>query len=229
LHFNPVYQRVLERAVDTCGGASGVARLLGVPRPEVQAWLDGAQPLPPAAFFELVDLLVDGSMNGTLAGTPLGNRAPPAVRETAEQALREALELYGTDLGNVQLLNSRGSLEIVAERGFAAPFLEFFREVSAGHSSACGRALRLARSILVPDVAASEIFRATEAREVMLAAGARAVQSTPVLSTAGHAYGMISTHFRVPLGGAPLPPLADIARKLGDRLQALQDSPLLAA
>jgi signal transduction histidine kinase len=52
--------------------------------------------------------------------------------------------------------------------------------------------------VVVEDVAASLIFKGTPALDVMLAAGARAVQSTPLVSSAGHLLGMISTHWARP-------------------------------
>ena len=48
------------------------------------------------------------------------------------------------------------------------------------------------------DVSESAIFAGTVAREVMLEAGARSVQSTPLLSRSGRVLGMFSTHYHKP-------------------------------
>jgi signal transduction histidine kinase len=50
--------------------------------------------------------------------------------------------------------------------------------------------------VIVEDVASAELFRGTPAREVLLRAGIRAVQSTPLVGPAGKVYGMMSTHYR---------------------------------
>jgi hypothetical protein len=47
----------------------------------------------------------------------------------------------------------------------------------------------------VDDVRQSPIFIGTQALEVMLAAGAIAVQSTPLISHSGTLLGMFSTHY----------------------------------
>jgi signal transduction histidine kinase/ActR/RegA family two-component response regulator len=53
-------------------------------------------------------------------------------------------------------------------------------------------------SIVVENVINSEIFRGKPSLEVLLAEEVRAVQSTPLLSSAGNLLGMISTHFTSP-------------------------------
>jgi PAS domain S-box-containing protein len=60
------------------------------------------------------------------------------------------------------------------------------------------RKLASGHRIIVEDVTKSEIFVAEPALAVMLQAGARAVQSTPLVSSAGATLGMVSTHFRRP-------------------------------
>jgi GAF domain-containing protein len=52
--------------------------------------------------------------------------------------------------------------------------------------------------LVVPDVDRDAIFAGTEAREVMLDAGARAVQSTPLIARSGALLGMLSTHYERP-------------------------------
>jgi len=116
-----------------------------------------------------------------------------------EQLLNEvldaAIDISHADMGNLQLLEDRG-LTIAAHRGFKAPFLEFFKVVK-DNGSACSAALSKKERIVVEDVADSETFN-TETREAMLAAGARAVQSTPLIGHSGRVLGMLSTHYRVP-------------------------------
>lgn len=113
--------------------------------------------------------------------------------------LDAAIELSGADKGNVQILNLDSEVLVIkAHRGFEAPFLEFFAEVDAQEASACGVAMASGRRIVVNDVASSEIFAGQPSRDVLLAAGVRAVYSTPLLSSAGKPMGMISVHFAAP-------------------------------
>lgn len=112
------------------------------------------------------------------------------------EILDGAIENTGADMGNIQLLEA-GALKIVAQRGFEAPFLDFFNQVHDG-LAACGTAMESGTRVIVEDVATSPIFAGTPALDVMLAANARAVQSTPLVNRAGHLLGMFSTHYRSP-------------------------------
>jgi len=119
------------------------------------------------------------------------------VREGLEDMLDAAIALLGADMGNVQMLDPHKKvLEIIAQRGFREDFLEFFREVTADHDSACGRTLREGRRTIIEDVEADAGF--APYREIAAAAGYRGVQSTPLIGRDGTVYGMLSTHFRAP-------------------------------
>src|SRR5262252_398923 len=58
--------------------------------------------------------------------------------------------------------------------------------------------MKRARRVIVEDVTQSPIFRGNPALEVILDAGARSVQSTPLTDASGHIMGMLSTHWRHP-------------------------------
>jgi PAS domain S-box-containing protein len=119
----------------------------------------------------------------------------PSLAAGLDEMLAATIELLGADMGNVQLLDpKRGVLLIAAHRGFAKEFLEVFREVAAEDDSACGRALRSGERIVIEDVEAEPRF--APFRDVARAAGYRAVQSTPLLGRDGTPVGMLSTHFR---------------------------------
>lgn len=113
------------------------------------------------------------------------------------EILDAAIEITGAAMGNIQLVNSGGVLKIAAHRGFAAPFLEFFDQVHDGQA-ACGAAMLRGERVIVEDVAHSPVFYGTAARDVMLAAQARAVQSTPLVTRQGQLLGMFSTHYPTP-------------------------------
>ena len=108
--------------------------------------------------------------------------------------LDAAVEITGAQMGNIQLLEG-DCLRITAQRGFDTPFLEYFDSVH-GEQAACGTALERGERVIVEDVRNSPIFAGTPALEVMLAAGAQAVQSTPLVSRSGRVLGMFSTHYR---------------------------------
>jgi hypothetical protein len=115
----------------------------------------------------------------------------PAVLDAA---LEGAMELFGTDLGNIQLKDSSsGALVIATSSGFSSEFLEYFAAVS-DDSSACGRAAQQGSQTVIADVNDDPGF--APHREIAAASRFRAVQSTPILDRAGRLRGVISTHFR---------------------------------
>jgi CheY-like chemotaxis protein len=129
----------------------------------------------------------------------LGNlcgRAGVQIQEYLDAVLDTAIDLTGADKGNIQLFEVRSSpLKIATQRRFDQAFLDFFAEVKWEEPSACAAAMRQAGRVVVEDVSRSEIFRGQESLEVLLHAGVRAVQSTPLISSAGNLLGIISTHF----------------------------------
>ena len=117
------------------------------------------------------------------------------IPELLGEILDAGIEITAADMGNIQLLDDAGQLRIAAHRGFDSSFLEFFGEVHDG-LAACGSALQKGERVIVEDVAHSPIFAGTGALDAMLAAEARAVQSTPLVSRSGKVLGMFSTHYR---------------------------------
>ena len=115
--------------------------------------------------------------------------------ELLSEILDAGIEITTADMGNIQLLDDSGRLRIVAHRGFKAPFLEVFEEV---HDNLAGTALQKGERVIVEDVTVHPVFSGTPALDAMLAAGARAVQSTPLVSRTGKVLGMFSTHYRQP-------------------------------
>jgi len=115
-----------------------------------------------------------------------------------ESVVKTAMEITGAGQANVQVFDRpTRSLRIEAQYGFDSPFLKFFGCVHDGHA-ACGTALERRERVIVEDVTASPIFRGTPALEVLLNAGVRAVQSTPLVSPSGSVLGILSTHWCLP-------------------------------
>ncbi|MBV8674482.1 MAG: PAS domain-containing protein [Acidobacteriaceae bacterium] len=122
-------------------------------------------------------------------------RAGNEFHECLEGILDAAIELTGADKGNLRLLDAQsGALTIVVQRGFEDPFLAFF---ASGHSeaSACGVAAGSKDRVVIENVASSELFAGTRSLEILLNAGVRAVQSTPLVSSSGSILGIVSTHY----------------------------------
>src|SRR6266850_3727217 len=113
-----------------------------------------------------------------------------------DEVLHATIALQNADFGNVQLYNPETqALAIVAQRGFGQEFLEYFSSVH-DDGAACGRALHTAERVIIEDVETDPGF--APHRQIAVATGFRAVQSTPLFSRSGEPLGMISTHFRRP-------------------------------
>lgn len=136
-----------------------------------------------------------------------------------------AIFVTAADKGNLQLLDPwTGCLVIRAQRGFDQPFLDFFSYVHDESDATCSAALSQVKRVIVEDVAASEMFTGKPAADVLLKEEVRAVQSTPLRSTAGHVVGMLSTHFThaTHLGERELSFMDVLARQAADFLERRQ-------
>ena len=111
-----------------------------------------------------------------------------------QEILRVAIEISGADKGNIQLVDPvSGLLNLTTESGFDPSFIDYF---SNGHQpAACDVALETQQRVIVEDVRQSALFVGSPSLKVMKDAGVRAVQSTPLVSSAGNVLGVISTHF----------------------------------
>jgi len=109
----------------------------------------------------------------------------------------EAIAAAGADHGMLQVADlATETLRIVASRGLAAPFLDFFAAVRALDDSTCGAAFKRGCRILAPDISHSTLFVGKESGRVLREAGIQAVQSTPALARDGRVIGVVETHWR---------------------------------
>src|SRR5262249_54812540 len=136
--------------------------------------------------------------------------ATKSLHELTHQALRSAglpalldrilevtIAMQGADFGNIQLYDpKRQTLGIAAQRGFGQRFLDFFAEVGANTGSVCGAAFASGERVVVEDIETNPSF--LPILDEVRAAGYRAVQSTPLLTSSREPLGMMSTHFREP-------------------------------
>ena len=119
--------------------------------------------------------------------------------ELLSDILAAAIEITGAGRGTMQLLDAdTGRLRLVAHHGFEREFVDFFAEVSPGEAASCGHALARGERVVIADLERDPIFAEPAARGVMLRAGVRACQSTPLLSRTRRVLGVVSTHFDAP-------------------------------
>lgn len=128
----------------------------------------------------------------------LGNQLARSgeAREMLEAILHAALDITAAEMGTIQQSDAAGVLAITAQVGFEPAFLEYFAHVDARFDSSCGHAMAGEKRVLVEDVATSPVLATTRSRRSLLAAGAHAVQSTPLTDRSGAVLGMLSTHYR---------------------------------
>src|SRR5215472_7761461 len=110
------------------------------------------------------------------------SRAAPTLGALLDEVLEFALALLHAERGNVQLTDpATGALRIAAQRGFGP---EFMADVAAvtDDRSACGRAAQQHAQVVITDVTTDPGF--APHREIALASGFRAVQSTPLVNQA---------------------------------------------
>ncbi len=153
-----------------------------------------------------------------------------SVDECLQAIVGAAIAITDAGKGNLQLLDpGTNSLTIAAQQGFAEPFLDFFREVTMDDPASCGAAMTQHQRMVVDDITQSEIFAGQPSLRVLLDAGVRAVQSTPLISSTGRLLGMISTHFAEPHRPTQrgLSQLDLLARQAADYLERRQDQQAL--
>jgi GAF domain-containing protein len=119
------------------------------------------------------------------------------LNEGLREILSTVVEFLGAGKGNIQLLDrERGVLIIEVQYGFDRDFLDTFKQVSSVDESACGRALRLRRFILIEDTETDRAY--APFRAAARAAGYRAVITAPIMGGDRLPMGMISAHFPSP-------------------------------
>ena len=124
--------------------------------------------------------------------------AAPSVSEILNWAVHAARRITNANMANLQILDPGSrTLRIAAQHGFSQKFLDYFDSVPDGEA-ACGMALETGRRVIVKDVTESPVFRGTAILEILLDAGVRAVQSTPLVGRSGSIIGMLSTHWSWP-------------------------------
>ncbi len=110
-----------------------------------------------------------------------------------QEILAAAITLTRADAGVVQILDpANGDLSLLAAKGFEEDLVIRFQRVDASSPTSCGLALNSNQRAYVDFDVPGESHPAFG---LMLAAGYRSAQSTPLVSRAGTMIGMITTHW----------------------------------
>ncbi len=113
--------------------------------------------------------------------------------------LKAAIMISGAYKGTLQLLRPGTEyMEIAAQFGFEEQYVELFSPVSRSNTGVYAKAFRQEERVIVEDVTKSPIFINSPALDIHLAAGVRAVQSTPLISRRSKVIGILSTHWDRP-------------------------------
>ena len=126
-------------------------------------------------------------------------REGPDLTKCLSAVVDAATAITGAPRGNLQLVEPRsGMLTIAAQKGFTSQFLKFFAKVTEDAPVTAAAAMRMRQRVLVEDVTRSDIFYDETSIKVLIAAGVRAVQSTPLIGIDGKVFGVLTTHFPEP-------------------------------
>lgn len=137
-----------------------------------------------------------------------------------------AIAITGADFGCVQLANmDETTLHTAAMRGLSNAWLEFWNRRAQG-SGSCGAALRSRGRLVIENVESSPVLAGSPELPLLLDAGVRSLQLTPLLSRSGGALGIFSTFYRVPRQPAEkdMRHLDLLARQAADSIEHAQYS-----
>jgi anti-anti-sigma factor len=110
-----------------------------------------------------------------------------------DSVLDAALACMGTGRGDIQLVAPAGNrLRTELQHGYSRRFAAGVAHLQDHTVGAA--AWRRRKRVIVAAVATDPIFTGHPSREVMLAAGSRALQSTPLIASSGYCIGVVSTH-----------------------------------
>ena len=154
---------------------------------------------------------------------------PIGLRDLQDEIVKAAVEIAGSDMGTLQTCRDDGVLAITSQIGLDSTFVDFFGRVDSHTDTACGAAMAARDRVIVEDVTSSPYFGG-DALPVLLNAGVRALQSTPLFDRAGAFVGMLSTHYREihRFGQAELQWLDLLARQAADLIMRRQIEEQLA-
>ncbi|NTV98224.1 MAG: PAS domain S-box protein, partial [Chlorobiaceae bacterium] len=120
------------------------------------------------------------------------------LEEIFKKVIDTALEITGADMSNIRLVDPKtGHLKIIEQRGFDLPLREVC-DYSDGGSCLCDLALKKNQRIVIEDITKSTPAENRAELQEHIAAGVKAIQSTPLKSRNGELLGILSVYYRNP-------------------------------
>lgn len=113
-----------------------------------------------------------------------------------------AAKIMQSDVCTVQYFHPdrgpAGELQMLASTGLDDAGVKYWEWVRGDSGCTCGEVLRTGRRSIAEEVATCSFMAGTPDRDVLLAGGIEAGQSTPLIARSGKLVGMISTHWSKP-------------------------------
>jgi GAF domain-containing protein len=119
-------------------------------------------------------------------------RAQTSLAGALDTVLNDVIAMHGAEHGTIQLV-ANDVLRLVGQRRFPAEALREFQLLRKSDGTACARALRSGRPVLIENVEEDAEF--SPFRAIARRVGFRAVQATPLIARDGTIVGVVSTHF----------------------------------
>lgn len=123
--------------------------------------------------------------------------ASPEMVAIADAAVAEATRLANSQFANMQLyIATQDTLVLLAYRNFKPGFISRFASFRPDGRTTCSRAVASGKRVILEDIEQDPTFAPHV--PAALAAGFRALQSTPLKADSGRTIGVITTHFAAP-------------------------------
>lgn len=118
------------------------------------------------------------------------------VEATISQLVQKAVQLSGSEMGSLYLLDKRDRvLRPFVTLNLPPSYLDGCKEIPVG-TQCCGRAVLHRMPWFVKDMLTDPLF--ADAREAARKSGIRAAFSVPVITDGGDCLGSLAAHFREP-------------------------------
>jgi GAF domain-containing protein len=160
---------------------------------------------------DMAPLLLHWTCGGEIAPTagrraisPLLAGEPSSSRDRTlalHGILHRSVRQLGAQMGNIQVVQRGGALEVAIQTGFQPEFLDCFRSVRRDDATVCGRAWRQMERVVIHDVEDDPVLRCH--LPIAQRSGFRAVQATPLVDPRGELLGMLSSYFASPRHFSP--------------------------
>jgi GAF domain-containing protein len=132
-----------------------------------------------------------------LRSRPWEKYPTPKLVAIAQEAVAEAARLMGSQFANMQLyVATQDTLLLLAYRNLDPEFAGQFASFKPDGRTTCSRAVASGARVILEDIERDRAFAPHV--PAALAAGFRALQSTPLKLEAGKPIGVLTTHFAAP-------------------------------